>query len=517
MEDSIEYSFQIYYEDTITPLLFGSERTIKDFKEFACLCLDCNPSEQVLFLESYGQLDVEDLLEFPLSIIELKPKNEYTYKLFCINKTKIEQLVKHNSYCTQKIFSLDKNLTESPFSQYGFRLKNKENKIVCYACAKQCHTNDFNLSKPEDFKEENFVCECCKIKGNKCKFDSCELTYIFGNEEKDEKLKNEIITKCKNTLTENNTSRKKSIEKQKLEEIKQKTLLRDFHFEQSIRGDMQLISNYKDPETQKKIREIVPKRKENSTSKEYVKELLHWYKKEFFSWCNKPKCPLCDSDKNIQPLGTCRSNDFEKKYQSYNTELYSCLGCGGVEVRFPRYNSPFKLLQTKTGRCGEWANLFGCILYACGFKTRFVSNYEDHVWNEFYNEEEKRWIHVDPCEEAYDTPLVYEQGWGRVITFVVATSDEEIVDVTPRYVKDWCIVKERRSDFMENTLKAIIRNINSNLFMKLSEEEKVKLEERRKLENEEFANKTMVCQVKEEEQLPRQSGSLDWRKNRGEI
>ena len=517
MEDSIEYSFQIYYEDTITPLLFGSERTIKDFKEFACLCLDCNPSEQVLFLESYGQLDVEDLLEFPLSIIELKPKNEYTYKLFCINKTKIEQLIKHNSYCTQKIFSLDKNLTESPFSQYGFRLKNKENKIVCYACAKQCHTNDFNLSKPEDFKEENFVCECCKIKGNKCKFDSCELTYIFGNEEKDEKLKNEIITKCKNTLTENNTSRKKSIEKQKLEEIKQKTLLRDFHFEQSIRGDMQLISNYKDPETQKKIREIVPKRKENSTSKEYVKELLHWYKKEFFSWCNKPKCPLCDSDKNIQPLGTCRSNDFEKKYQSYNTELYSCLGCGGVEVRFPRYNSPFKLLQTKTGRCGEWANLFGCILYACGFKTRFVSNYEDHVWNEFYNEEEKRWIHVDPCEEAYDTPLVYEQGWGRVMTFVVATSDEEIVDVTPRYVKDWCIVKERRSDFMENTLKAIIRNINSNLFMKLSEEEKVKLEERRKLENEEFANKTMVCQVKEEEELPRQSGSLDWRKNRGEI
>ncbi len=517
MEDSIEYSFQIYYEDTITPLLFGSERTIKDFKEFACLCLDCNPSEQVLFLESYGQLDVEDLLEFPLSIIELKPKNEYTYKLFCINKTKIEQLIKHNSYCTQKIFSLDKNLTESSFSQYGFRLKNKENKIVCYACAKQCHTNDFNLSKPEDFKEENFVCECCKIKGNKCKFDSCELTYIFGNEEKDEKLKNEIITKCKNTLTENNTSRKKSIEKQKLEEIKQKTLLRDFHFEQSIRGDMQLISNYKDPETQKKIREIVPKRKENSTSKEYVKELLHWYKKEFFSWCNKPKCPLCDSDKNIQPLGTCRSNDFEKKYQSYNTELYSCLGCGGVEVRFPRYNSPFKLLQTKTGRCGEWANLFGCILYACGFKTRFVSNYEDHVWNEFYNEEEKRWIHVDPCEEAYDTPLVYEQGWGRVMTFVVAASDEEIVDVTPRYVKDWCIVKERRSDFMENTLKAIIRNINSNLFMKLSEEEKVKLEERRKLENEEFANKTMVCQVKEEEQLPRQSGSLDWRKNRGEI
>ena len=45
MEDSIELSFQIYYEDTVTPLLFGSERTITDFKEFTCLCLDCNPSD----------------------------------------------------------------------------------------------------------------------------------------------------------------------------------------------------------------------------------------------------------------------------------------------------------------------------------------------------------------------------------------------------------------------------------------------------------------------------------------
>ena len=186
-------------------------------------------------------------------------------------------------------------------------------------------------------------------------------------------------------------------------------------------------------------------------------------------------------------------------------------------MRFPRYNSPFKLLQTKTGRCGEWANLFGCILYACGFKTRLVSNYEDHVWNEFYNEEEKRWIHVDPCEAAYDTPLVYEQGWGRNMTFIVAASEEEIVDVTPRYVKDWCIIKERRSDIMENTLKAVIRNMNNNLYMKLSEEEKAKLNERRIKEKEEFESKTGECKVSEEEKLPRQSGSLQWRKERGEI
>ncbi|OUM58720.1 hypothetical protein PIROE2DRAFT_47715 [Piromyces sp. E2] len=278
---------------------------------------------------------------------------------------------------------------------------------------------------------------------------------------------------------------------------------------------MQLISNYKDLETQKRIKEIIPKRKENSTSKKYVKELLHWYKNDFFTWCNKPKCPLCNSDKNIISVETCASNEEEKQYQSYRTEVYKCQGCGGNEVRFPRYNSPIKLLETKTGRCGEWANLFGAILFTCNFKTRFVNNYEDHVWNEFYNEEEKRWIHIDSCEEAYDTPLVYEQGWGRAMTFIVATSDEEIVDITPRYVKDWSIIKERRSDIMENTLKSVINKINNDLYMKLSDEEKNKLSERRIKEKEEFESKT--GNVKEEEKIPRQSGSEDWKKERGEI
>ena len=518
MESNEEIAFQIYFEDTVTPIIFESSKTITEFKEFLGICLGFEPKEYALYLEQYGKLDVEDVLEFPLSLIELKPKNEYVYKLFCINKSKIEQLIVNNSFCTQKIFEVKKNSGNESLSQYGLKLKNKENKIVCLACAQICHQEIFNASQPEDFKEEKFICECSKIKGHKCFFDSCELTYIFNPEEKkDENFFNDLINKLKESLNDYNINRKNRIEKQKLEEIKQKTLLRDFHFEQSIKGDMSLINNYKDPETQKKIKELVPKRKENSTSKEYVKELLHWFKKEFFSWCNKPKCPLCDTDKNIKAVGTVPSNQYERSYQSYKTEVYTCEACDGIEVRFPRYNSPLKLLQTKTGRCGEWANLFGAILYACGFKTRFISNYEDHVWDEFYNEEEKRWIHVDPCEEAYDTPLVYEQGWKRVMTFIVGASDEEIVDVTPRYVKDWCVVKERRSEKMENNLKAVINNMNNLLESKLREEDKNKLNERRKLENEEFMKKTGECKVSEEEKMPRQSGSLDWRKERGEI
>ena len=516
MEVSEELSFQIYYEDTITPINFESGKTITEFKEFISLCLECNPQDITLYLESYGKLDVEDLLEYPLSLIELKPKNQYIYKLFCINKNKIEQLISNASFCTQKIFELKKKQGDEPRTQYGLKLKN-ENKTVCLACARICHQKIFNSIQPEDIKEEKFICECCKIKDNNCYFDSCELSYIFGNEEKDENFINEYISKLNNALNEYNVNRKKNIEKQKLEEIKKKTLLRDFHFEESIRGDMSLINNYKNQETQQKIKELVPKRKENSTSKEYVKELLHWFKKEFFSWCNKPQCPICESDKNVQTIGTTPSNQIERMYQSYKTEVYSCTACDSIEIRFPRYNSPLKLLQTRTGRCGEWANLFGCILYACGFKTRLVSNYEDHVWNEFYNEEEKRWIHVDSCEEAYDTPLVYEQGWKRVMTFITAASVEEIADVTPRYVKDWNVIKERRSERMENKLKAVINNMNNALYMKLGDEEKKKLDERRKYESEELCSKTGECKITtDEEKMPRQSGSLQWRKDRGE-
>ena len=40
---------------------------------------------------------------------------------------------------------------------------------------------------------------------------------------------------------------------------------------------------------------------------------------------------------------------------------------------------------------------------------------------------------------------------------------------------------------------------------------------RRKLEKEEFEKKTGECVVNDDEKLPRQSGSLQWRKDRGEI
>ena len=49
-----------------------------------------------------------------------------------------------------------------------------------------------------------------------------------------------------------------------------------------------------------------------------------------------------------------------------------------------------------------------CALRACGLDTRYVLDLTDHVWAEYYSAAMQRWVHMDPCEDAYDQPLLYE-------------------------------------------------------------------------------------------------------------
>ena len=113
-----------------------------------------------------------------------------------------------------------------------------------------------------------------------------------------------------------------------------------------------------------------------------VYELVEWFKKDFFKWVDKLKCDKCAIDMNLTKVDG--PNFQEEQDGAGRVELYQCLQCPQSQ-RFPRYGRvPAKLLETRRGRCGEWANCFALILTAFGFQTRHVNDFADHVWCEFY-------------------------------------------------------------------------------------------------------------------------------------
>jgi peptide-N4-(N-acetyl-beta-glucosaminyl)asparagine amidase len=89
-----------------------------------------------------------------------------------------------------------------------------------------------------------------------------------------------------------------------------------------------------------------------------------------------------------------------------------------------------------------------------------VLDWTDHVWSEIYSKSQKRWLHIDPCEAALDKPLVYEHGWGKKLTYVIAFSHEEIVDVTWRYSSNHKEVLNRRNECAEGWLVQLLSRMS---------------------------------------------------------
>uniref|UniRef100_A0A0C9S6D2 Peptide-N(4)-(N-acetyl-beta-glucosaminyl)asparagine amidase n=1 Tax=Wollemia nobilis TaxID=56998 RepID=A0A0C9S6D2_9CONI len=242
-------------------------------------------------------------------------------------------------------------------------------------------------------------------------------------------------------------------------------------------------------------------------------QLLFWFKQSF-SWVNQPSCSRCGFE--TDGIGMGNPTRDELQYGANRVELYRCKKCSGI-TRFPRYNDPLKLVETKRGRCGEWANCFTLYCRALGYQARLVLDFTDHVWTECFSNHLGRWMHLDPCESVYDQPLLYENGWNKKLTYVIALAKDGVYDVTKRYARKWHEVLSRRLITSEANVQEVIRSLTKEVRQRFSPFEQASLEKRDKQELEEIEKDTYGS-----EELPcslpgRQSGAKVWRIARGEL
>ncbi|KAG9476142.1 hypothetical protein GDO78_002955 [Eleutherodactylus coqui] len=286
---------------------------------------------------------------------------------------------------------------------------------------------------------------------------------------------------------------------------------------------------YELPELQQKAREHIPESELRARAQKQLQEarslesdttineddfltlqLLQWFKEQFFTWVNSLPCSRCGGQTEAKE--SLSPSDDDLLWGANRVENHYCVKCQYIN-RFPRYNDPGKLLESRRGRCGEWANCFTLCCRALGLEARYVWDSTDHVWTEVFSSSQNRWLHCDPCENACDKPLLYEVGWGKKLSYIIAFSKDEVVDVTWRYSCKHEEVISRRKDVRESWLRETIAGLNKTRQQSLPEQRKKELLGRLIVEIVEFMSPKAP---KPGELGGRVSGSLAWRVARGE-
>ncbi|XP_048483549.1 peptide-N(4)-(N-acetyl-beta-glucosaminyl)asparagine amidase [Plutella xylostella] len=261
-------------------------------------------------------------------------------------------------------------------------------------------------------------------------------------------------------------------------------------------------------EHQRKIKSGAVTSKDMTFEMALLLELVAWFKGSFFSWVDRPACEGCGGVPE-------HAGDLLMKTpkELCRVEVYKCPSCG-TETKFPRHNSLRALLKTRRGRCGEWASCFLLLCRSLGYEARRVYDVTDHVWAEVFDFDSDKWIHVDPCEAKVNAPLIYEHGWKKKLSYVLAFSCDDLQDVTWRYTTNHKEVLRRRNRCTEQQLMAAIFKLREERQQQLSPARRKYLAKRAVKE---LVELMVERQPSDYESEGRISGSVQWRQQRAEI
>lgn len=190
-----------------------------------------------------------------------------------------------------------------------------------------------------------------------------------------------------------------------------------------------------------------------------IKDFAIWFKQHFPYYYDN--CLNCGNVRSNIWFGSVYPSNMERTYLAGKTELYSCTKCNRTS-RFPRFNEVTKVLETRTGRCGEYSILMFRMLKVLGYDVRYIADWADHVWIEALVHND--WIHIDPCEAAVNEPLIY-QGWGKNQTYIFAFSFNDTDDVTKFYTTNYeaSLIRRKEDNVDDNIIQETLKEGNEIL------------------------------------------------------
>jgi peptide-N4-(N-acetyl-beta-glucosaminyl)asparagine amidase len=154
----------------------------------------------------------------------------------------------------------------------------------------------------------------------------------------------------------------------------------DEQFRKRVQQSFATVQAWENEELLRRCRaELVPDAFYNNkkkTEREAVQILAQHFQTKVMTWVNTPSCDACGTTAPVRHE-TTTNQPRDEHGATCRVEVFRCETCD-KSLEFPRYNSIVRLLQSRQGRCGEYANLFGCLCRAVGLETRYILDFTDH-------------------------------------------------------------------------------------------------------------------------------------------